>query len=250
MQSLVLEFETNGSGWLGYIAELPGAFVRGASEAECLGKVPEEIERYALWLGTRKPGRIAYQTERVHRSPLCVEDADNEILLAFDRPRLDAGIFDSWIQVADRSGKCFQDLYENVTDATWKDPARLRTTFLGDCPSSIREVFTHVDRVQQYYLSCLDIPDMLREGSFSDRRSECLDRITELYESGLDDIRWNSHEGWTIAKALRRYIWHDRIHAKSIVRSLRRQIELGLIDAYIDPYKFGNVSTAIRTELL
>lgn len=46
------------------------------------------------------------------------------------------------------------------------------------------------------------------------------------------------NEEWTIKKVLRRFIWHDRIHAKSMVKILRKQKNNGIIDSYQDPFYF------------
>ena len=181
---------------------------------------------------------------------MCVEDADNEILLDYDREPLDRSMFVQWIQIASFSVACFQELYDAATLRDWRDPARDRETFYGVAPCSIREVYRHVDRVQGYYLRCLGLSPILDSCSFVERRRECLSRITELY--GRDSGRCvprGEGEQWTTAKALRRYIWHDHIHAKSIVRTFQRQLERGLLDRIHDPFKFGTLETSVRSDL-
>jgi hypothetical protein len=75
-----------------------------------------------------------------------------------------------------------------------------------------------------------------------------LSRISDTYAKNTGVIEESEGESWTIAKALRRFIWHDRIHAKSIVRTLQRlQTEFGAID---DPFSFGQLDTTVRTELI
>ena len=232
------------------MAELPGACVRGPSEGECLSKVDREAGRYSQWLGLEPRDHYPTGPSKVHRSELCVEDADNEILLEYDRGRLDRSTFDEWRQIASYSGVCFQELYDAATLRDWRDPARDRETFYGDCPCSIREVYQHVDRVQGYYQACLGLTPAIESRGFVARRRECLSRISELYESEpVDRVHHGNGEEWTIAKALRRYIWHDHIHAKSIVRSLLRQQKKGLMDQFDDPFKFGGLSIDTRSDL-
>ncbi|MDE2889337.1 MAG: hypothetical protein OXR72_14115 [Gemmatimonadota bacterium] len=216
-----------------------------------MSKVDREIRRYANWLGLKPGASCTVVRTRIHRSGLCVEDADSEILLDYDRGRLDRSTFDQWFQIASFSGACFQELYDAATLRDWRDPARDRETFYGIAPCSIREVYQHVDRVQGYYLQCLGLSPILESCSFVGRRCECLSRITGLYErnSGCSVIRGDGEE-WTTAKALRRYIWHDHIHAKSIVRTLQRQLEAGLIDRIHDPFKFGTLKTSVRSDLV
>jgi hypothetical protein len=54
-------------------------------------------------------------------------------------------------------------------------------------------------------------------------------------------------EMWTLRKVLRRFVWHDRIHAKAILRIMRRQEQLGLIsaavgEAVVDPFHFSSLA--------
>jgi hypothetical protein len=45
-------------------------------------------------------------------------------------------------------------------------------------------------------------------------------------------------EEWTVRKILRRFVWHDRIHGKAIVRIMQKQKQLGLIAGFEDPFHF------------
>jgi len=45
-----MAFETNGKGYMGFIVELPGAFIRGITEQEALTKVKKEVSLYLKWL--------------------------------------------------------------------------------------------------------------------------------------------------------------------------------------------------------
>jgi len=70
---------------MGFIVELPGAFVRGQTEQEALSKVQTEAISYLKWSGnpSRSPdGSLVVQR---HQCELQVEDADCEILLDADR---------------------------------------------------------------------------------------------------------------------------------------------------------------------
>jgi hypothetical protein len=84
--------ETNGIGFMGFLVELPGAFVRGKTEEEALSKVHLEAKSYLEWLGIMctvpTKGRIVQQ----HHCELMVEDEDGEILLDVDRDAARRGI--------------------------------------------------------------------------------------------------------------------------------------------------------------
>jgi hypothetical protein len=239
-------FETNGKGWLGYVEELPGAFVRGSTQEDCLTKVKAEIHGYLGWLGIVTNDDADVSVSRIVQSDLRVEDADNRILLDTDRAALGDTQFRTWSEIALYSAVCFEKLYTSASQKEWQDPARIRQTFLGDCPASIDDI--HVDRVQGYYLQCLGLEHRFTSDAFVERRRECLSRISDTYAKNTGVIEESEGESWTIAKALRRFIWHDRIHAKSIVRTLQRlQTEFGAID---DPFSFGQLDTTVRTELI
>lgn len=43
-------------------------------------------------------------------------------------------------------------------------------------------------------------------------------------------------EEWSLRKVLRRFIWHDRIHAKAMARMAAKTFGAG---HFTDPFKFG-----------
>jgi len=51
-----VSLETNGKGYIGYIVELPGAFIRGKTEEEAISKVDREVQSYLKWLGIEREG--------------------------------------------------------------------------------------------------------------------------------------------------------------------------------------------------
>ena len=59
-------FETNGKGYLGYIVELPGAFIRGATEEEALKKVPKEVSSYLRWLDINPVKDYSFEVVQRH----------------------------------------------------------------------------------------------------------------------------------------------------------------------------------------
>jgi hypothetical protein len=55
------------------------------------------------------------------------------------------------------------------------------------------------------------------------------------------------NELWTLKKIVRRFIWHDRIHAKAIARIQEKQKALGLIEGYEDPFCFAQLKPVTPT---
>lgn len=236
--SLSLALETNGRGYMGFIAELPGAYVRGKTEEEAVSKVNAEAFTYRRWLGFSHSQETETRVVQRHFSKLMVEDADNEILLEDDKNRLGEEEFSDLVELTQYSGRTFRSLYSSVRLKSWVDPGRIRKTFYGDTPKTIQEIFDHVNNTQQYYLSRIMEPSEPK-GSFVRRRNYCLGRITLLFEREGNETEFRvDNELWTIRKVLRRFVWHDRIHGKAMVRILKEQERLGLISEHLDPFGF------------
>lgn len=232
-------FETNGSGYMGFLCEYPGAFVRGKTLDEALSKVEHEVKIFKKWLGMDIEQDIVPKVVQIHKSSLKVEDADNEILLNDDKEKMDIKEFEMLADLVTKSAKSTFDIFDNAKYKDWIDSDRDRATFYGHTPKTIREIFEHIDSVQYYYLSRLNI-DIPKEGrSFLEGRQIFVEKIASLFnKEGNSRIYSIDNEDWTVKKVLRRFIWHDRIHAKSMVKILRKQKETEIIDSYSDPFYF------------
>ncbi|KPJ48576.1 MAG: hypothetical protein AMJ41_04670, partial [candidate division Zixibacteria bacterium DG_27] len=100
-------FETNGKGYLGYIVELAGAFVRGETEEEALKKVPKEVSSYLRWLNIKPVKDYSVHVVQRHNSNLMIEDADSEILLEADKGALEGGQYNNLLDIVLHSGETF-----------------------------------------------------------------------------------------------------------------------------------------------
>jgi hypothetical protein len=246
--TLSLGLETNGKGFMGFILELPGSFVRGRTEKEVLSKVPAEARSYLEWLESRSKIPETIRVIQRHQCKLTVEDGDCEILLNADQESVAPTDFTKLVELAKYSGQTFSSLYKNSQLREWVDPAKERSTFYGETPKTIEETYNHVNRTQYYYLSRLSrtgirFPEN-SELDFVRTRGYCLDQIEKMFaKNGNSQLFEVDNEQWTLKKILRRFIWHDRIHGKAIVRTLRKQKLLGLIGDCQDPFHF-HISTS------
>jgi hypothetical protein len=232
-------FETNGKGFIGFVAELPGAFVRGRTEEEALSKLNGEINACLKWLGVRPRESYGFRVVQRHRSSLMVEDADNEILLDADKEIVTDEDFRSLLDLVLYSGETFLRLYNSARFKDWIDEARMRKTFWGNNPKTIREVFEHVRLTQYYYLSRTGVPYSDEEREFMKIRRLCLTKIQHVWKKSNNSQVFDvDSELWTVKKVLRRFIWHDRIHGRAITRILEKQKRLGLIDTYENEFCF------------
>lgn len=233
-----IAFETNGRGYIGFIAEFPGAFIRGRTEKEAISKVNSEVNLYLKWLGIEQKHEYKIQIVQRHRSSLMIEDADNEILLKVDEEMIGEEELRSLLDLVYFSGETFLQLYANAKLKDWIDESRIRKTFYGDNPKTIEEIFTHVKGCQFYYLSRMMISEKI-EGDFMTSRKFCLEKLESLYRKNNNSLKLEiDNELWTLKKVLRRFIWHDRIHGKAMTRILEKQKQLGLINEYNDPFCF------------
>lgn len=237
-------FETNGKGYLGFIVELPGAFVRGKTKNEAIAKVNQEVNLYLKWLNMEKKRDYNVKVVQMHRSSLMVEDADNEILLEADKETMDEEEFKDLLNLAWFSGETFLRLYTSTKFKDWADDARIRKTFYGDNLTTIQEICDHVKGCQYYYLSRTGYEFEEKEEGFMETGKFCTEKIRELYYKNNNSIVFDvDNELWTLKKILRRFIWHDRIHGKAMTRILEKQRQLGMIDGYDDPFHFMDVTS-------
>jgi len=233
---LTLAFETNGKGYIGYIVELPGAYIRGRTEEEALAKINKEVDSYLKWLKIKQMRDYETKTVQTHESSLMVEDADNEILLDADKTRLTEREFKSLTALVNFSGETFGRLYADSKLKDWVDEARVRKTFYGENPSTINEIFDHVKGCQHYYLSRMKLA-VEPVDDFTAIRRTYLEKLKALYREHNNSLIFETdNELWTLKKVLRRFIWHDRIHGKAITRILEKQKRSGLIDVYDNPF--------------
>jgi len=238
--NLTVAVESNARGVIGFIVDLPGAFVRGKSEAEALSKVNAEASRYLAWVGLGGSARFQGFVVQRCSSSLAVEDADSLILLDADRRRMRPDEFRALSDLALYSGQTFEGFYQSAALKNWVDPAKVRSTFHGPCPSTVEATHSHVLKTQAYYLSRLGLP--LQEGEFMMMRRLGLNLLRKEFEAhGTRPPVEVDGELWTLKKVLRRFVWHDRIHAKAIARMMRKQEQLGLISEYPDPFRFSSL---------
>jgi hypothetical protein len=234
-----IAFETNGNGYIGYVVELPGAFIRGKTEGEAIAKVNREVNLYLKWLSLKSKTDYKIQIVQRHQSNLRVEDADNEILLEADKGITGEEDFRNLFELVWYSGESLLQLYTKTKFKDWVDEKRTRKTFYGENPKSVQEIFNHVRACQYYYLSRSKIPFENKEEDFLKIRGYCLEKIKGLYAVNNNSTIYEvDDELWTLKKILRRFIWHDRIHGKAMLRILEKQKQSGIIDRYEDPFHF------------
>lgn len=210
-------YETNGKGFLGWLVEYPGAFVRGRTQGEASAKVQAELLAWSSWLDLPLP-RDAETSSGLRRSELMIEDADTDILLDYDvRDYGSPEEFERDLSLVLVSARKVNDLFLGCGHKDIADPAMDRETFYGKVHGTIRRQYEHIVGVQLYYLRKLgteaDIGFDIIRG-----RKRTMEALRAQHETGGNRIISDGEESWTIRKAIRRLVWHDRIHARAMER--------------------------------
>lgn len=226
-------WEHNGNDTLLYAVDFVGAYTRGEDLDAAKAKMPNEIKSYLLWLGKAVPESISIEIVQEKQSELRISDADSDVLFDDEREPLVLEEYGALKALALKSAADFLMLYNSVID---KNESNLpyRDTFYGKVPRTANEMYAHTKSVNEYYFAEIGV-DADNEGTILDCRSrgfEALEKNIDFLSLGVIDGSYG--EKWSIRKMLRRFIWHDRIHAKAMWRMAK---SLGCIPE--DPFFFG-----------
>lgn len=214
-------WEHNGDDSLLYAENCVGAFTRGESLAVAIGKMPEEIKAYMSWIGEAVPEEVNVVIVQEKKSELDIKDADSDVLFDEEESALTLEEYIRLKELALKSAKDFQALYDAIPDKQ-KSNLPSRKTFYGQVPRTAEEMYLHTKNVNSYYFGEIGI-DVDNEGTMV----ECRERGFEELEGTSDFLSNRLQEGsygerWSVRKVLRRFIWHDRIHAKAMWRMTKK----------------------------
>lgn len=214
---LACVWEHNGDDTLLYARDYPGAFARGHDLNSAISGIPAEIRSYTSWCG--RPCSLTQEIEIVQNVPsqLNIRDADSDVFLDGEDKPLSLEEYNHLKQLALKSAADFLRLYESVPDKNV--PLTLpRRTFYGQIPVTAEEMYQHTKNVNGYYFCEIGV-DADNEGSIW----ECRTRGFAKLETMPDFLSSSAVEGsygefWSLRKVLRRFLWHDRIHARAMYR--------------------------------
>lgn len=221
-------WEHNGSDSLIYSDNLIGAFTRGATREAALEKMTDEITSYLNWKGEEVPAIIEPEIIQEKGSALNVCDADSDILFETEKGALFASEYEALKALALKSAKDFLTLYESIPDKN-KSCLPARETFYGQIPRTASEMYEHTKNVNEYYFSEIGV-DADNEGTILECRRKGF-ALLELQPDYLSNqvFLGSYDEEWSLKKVLRRFIWHDRIHAKAMYRMAVRTFRADVI---------------------
>ena len=221
-------WEHNRGDTLLYAVDLPGAFTRGESLSVAITKMPAEIKSYLAWKGDPVPDPIEIVIAEEKESELDIRDADSDAIFDREKAPLTRDEYEMLKSLALRSAKDFQALYESIPD---KDAglSPLRKTFYGQVPHTAREMYAHTQSVNAYYFGEIGV-DADNEGDILSCRKRGF-ALLRKQEGFLENqvIEGSYGELWSLRKVLRRFLWHDRIHAKAMFRMAEKTFGVGSI---------------------
>ena len=227
-------WEHNRGDTLLYAVDLPGAYARGESLPAAIAKMTAEIKSYLAWKGDPVPDMIEIVIAEEKESELDIRDADSDAIFDSEKAPLTREEYEVLKALALRSAKDFLALYESIPD---KDAglSPIRKTFYGQVPHTAREMYVHTKSVNAYYFGEIRI-EADNEGDVL----ACRRRGFEALEAHPDFLHMPAAEGsygeyWSVRKMLRRFIWHDRIHARAMWRGACRMFGVNGIE---NPFRF------------
>lgn len=210
-------WEHNGDDSILFSSNIVGAFTRGASKEEAVMKMPAEALSFGKWSGTRIELPLEVVITQEKASELNIRDADSDVLFDTERTPLTAEEYETLKELALKSARDFHRLYESFPDKN-KSVLTERNTFYGKVPRTAEEMYLHTKNVNGYYWGEIDV-SADSGGTIVECRSRGFDALekTDGFLSGrVFDGSYG--EEWSLPKVLRRFIWHDRIHAKAMYR--------------------------------
>lgn len=210
-------WEHNGGDSIIYAENFVGAFTRGESKDAALRKMPAEIKSYISWRGGALPDKFELEIVQEKESALTVSDADSDVIFDTERGELSMSEYAELKALALKSAHDFLTMYQAIPDKS-KSCLPARKTFYGQIPRTAEEMYEHTKNVNDYYFDEIGVPAD-NDGTIF----ECRERGFAAVESQPDFLKNTVFSGsygeeWSLRKVLRRFIWHDRIHAKAMYR--------------------------------
>lgn len=227
-------WEHNGRDTLLYAVDFVGAYTRGETLEAAVRKMQAEICSYLKWCGKKAVTSMDIVIIEEKVSELAICDADSDVLFESEKAPLTAEEYIKLKALALKSAQDFLALYDSVPDKN-ATAAPERKTFYGQVPRTANEMYEHTKNVNTYYFAEIAV-DADHDGNIY----ECRKRGFESLESNPDflqnTVRNGSYgEDWSLRKVLRRFIWHDRIHARAMYRMA---IKVFGAESIVNPFYF------------
>ena len=210
-------WEHNGNDTLLYAVDYIGAYTRGENLEVAKAKMPGEIISYLKWCGKEVTDSIEIIIAQEKDSELNIKDADSDVLFESEKETLTKDEYKNLKALALKSAKDFLSLYESIPDKS-ATAAPLRKTFYGQVPRSADEMYEHTKNVNEYYFAEIEV-DADNNGNIYECRKRGFEALEIKFDFLCNTVVEGSYgEDRSLRKVMRRFIWHDRIHARAMYR--------------------------------
>ena len=210
-------WEHNGDDTLLYSADYIGAFTRGENLEAAIEKMQNEVTSYLNWKNDPILEDVKVEIVQEKKSDLHIADADSDVIFEDEKNPLTIEEYKELKNLFLKSAEDFLKLYQLIPDDA-KSCLPKRKTFYGAVPRTAKEMYEHTKNVNAYYFGEIGI-DADNDGTIV----ECRKRGFELLEKkdgflNNEVVEGSYDELWSLRKMMRRFLWHDRIHAKAMYR--------------------------------
>ena len=210
-------WEHNCDDTLLYSVDHIGAYARGSSLEVAMAKLRSEIIAYSLWKSQPIQQLTDIEIVQEKNSNLDIADADSDVLFDSEIAQLTMEEYEELKALALKSARDFYALYSSVTNKS-ESCMPQRKTFYGAVPRTAQEMYEHTKNVNAYYFAEIGI-DADNEGTIFDCRKRGFDLLEQTPGFLNNTVVAGSYdELWSVRKVMRRFLWHDRIHAKAMYR--------------------------------
>ncbi len=217
MKKLPCVWEHNGNDTMLLSENLVGAFTRGVSKQEALSKMRQEAACYLRWQSMSVPDSFDIEIVQEKESDLDICDADSSVLFDAEKRPLSPDAYQKLKALALKSAQDFHALYGAVPDKG-KSCLPVRRTFYGQVPRTAQEMYEHTKNVNEYYFGEIGV-EADNVGTIMECRERGFSRLEQQSDYLNNPVISGSYgEEWSLRKVIRRFVWHDRIHAKAMYR--------------------------------
>ena len=227
-------WEHNGDDTLLYSVDYVGAYTRGESLSVAIGKMRQEIEDYSFWCNQEGLENLDIEIVQEKNSQLQIADADSDVLFENEKEPLSQEEYETLKNLVLKSAEDFQTLYASIPDKH-RSVLPHRKTFYGNVPVTAQEMYEHTKSVNAYYFGEIGI-EADNEGTILECRKRGFQRLEQTKGFLENPVMEGSYdELWSLRKVMRRFLWHDRIHAKAMYRMAMKTF--GALGA-VNPFRF------------
>lgn len=226
----------------GWVFDLPGCHAFGRSVDAVKDSLPLSVEEYLVWLRRQgedapAPGPIGpIGLEFVEEVDVAkTSEAGGEFCFEADRASVGDEEIEAAVCLMGYSRADLKRAAGGLTDTLldWRPPPSALDRIDDWAPDvrSIREIMAHIASAEGYYtgnISLGALPDQTLEQrtDLEGQRERAVRRLRSLSDEDRGRVlhrrhQWQeSEECWTVRKAIRRYIGHERFHTKEIEQRL------------------------------